>query len=71
MDIKSPMALFQRFKNNHVIMSGFYKGVSGMSLFISIPLLIKYLGEDNYGVWVLVFTLFQWVLLMDLEFKVH
>lgn len=65
MDIKSPMALFQRFKNNHVIMSGFYKGVSGMSLFISIPLLIKYLGEDNYGVWVLVFTLFQWVLLMD------
>lgn len=65
MDIKSPMALFQRFKNNHVIMSGFYKGVSGISLFISIPLLIKYLGEDNYGVWILVFTLFQWVLLMD------
>lgn len=65
MDIKSPVALFQRLKNNHVIMSGFYKGVSGMSLFISIPLLIKYLGEDSYGVWILVFTLFQWVLLMD------
>lgn len=46
-------------------MSGFYKGVSGLSLFLSIPLLIKYLGEENYGIWILVFTLFQWVLLMD------
>lgn len=46
-------------------MSGFYKGVSGFSLFISIPILINYLGNSDYGVWVLVFTLFQWVLLMD------
>jgi len=46
-------------------MSGFYKGLSGLSLFLSIPVLIDYLGNDNYGVWVLVFTLFQWVLLMD------
>lgn len=61
----TPMALFLKLKNNHIVMSGFYKGVSGLSLFLSIPLLIKYLGEENYGVWVLVFTLFQWVLLMD------
>lgn len=46
-------------------MSGFYKGVSGLSLFISIRLLLDYLGNDNYGLWVLVFTLFQLVLLMD------
>lgn len=46
-------------------MSGFYKGVSGLSLFISIPLLICYLGDSDYGLWVLVFALFQWVLLMD------
>lgn len=46
-------------------MSGIYKGISGLSLFISIPLLIHYFGSSNYGVWVLVFTLFQWVLLMD------
>jgi O-antigen/teichoic acid export membrane protein len=55
----------QKLKNNHLLMSGFYKGISGLSLFISIPLLITYFGNDNYGVWVLVFTLFQWVLLMD------
>ena len=46
-------------------MSAFYKGVSGLSLFISMPLLINFLGNSNYGVWILVFTLFQWVLLMD------
>ena len=54
-----------QLKNNHLVMSGFYKGISGLSLFVSIPILIQYLGHDNYGIWVLVFTLFQWVLLMD------
>lgn len=46
-------------------MSAFYKAISGLSMFVSIPLLIHYFGTTNYGVWVLVFTLFQWVLLMD------
>lgn len=46
-------------------MSGVYKGISGMSLFITIRLLMEYLGQDNYGLWVLIFTLFQLVLLMD------
>jgi O-antigen/teichoic acid export membrane protein len=51
--------------NNHLIMSGFYKAVSGLAMFFSIRLLINYLGSENYGIWVLVFTLFQLVLLMD------
>ncbi|HBK83021.1 MAG TPA: hypothetical protein DDZ41_05395 [Flavobacterium sp.] len=46
-------------------MSGIYKGISGISLFISIRILLDYLGDENYGLWVLVFTLFQLVLLMD------
>lgn len=46
-------------------MSGFYKGISGVSLFLSIRLLIDYLGNEDYGIWVLLFTLFQLVLLMD------
>ena len=46
-------------------MSGLYKGLSGLSLFISISLLINYLGHEDYGIWILVFTLFQWVLVMD------
>lgn len=55
----------KRLTDNHIVMSGFYKAVSGLSLFVSIHLLFKYLGIANYGVWTLVFTLFQWVLLMD------
>lgn len=55
----------QKLLNNHIIMSGFYKGISGMSLFLSIRLMIDYLGDQNYGIWVLLFTLFQLVLLMD------
>ena len=49
----------KRFLNNHILMSGFYKGISGLSLFLSIRLLIDYLGNESYGVWVLVFTFFQ------------
>lgn len=57
--------LLQKLKNNHLLMSGFYKGTSGLSLFFSVPLLITYLGDSNYGLWVLVFALFQWVFSMD------
>lgn len=46
-------------------MSAFYKAVSGFSLFISIRLLMDYLGTANFGVWVLIFSLFQVILLMD------
>jgi len=55
----------KKFFDNHIIMSGIYKGISGMSLFLSIRLLIDYLGNNIYGIWVLLFTVFQLVLLMD------
>ena len=57
--------MLKKISNNHLIMSGVYKGISGISLFVSIRLLLDYLGNENYGLWVLVFTLFQLVLLMD------
>lgn len=59
------MQVLKSLLKNHLFMSAFYKAISGLSLFVSIPVLIHYLGQTNYGVWVLVFTLFQWVLLMD------
>ncbi|GEM54464.1 hypothetical protein B0A58_01920 [Flavobacterium branchiophilum NBRC 15030 = ATCC 35035] len=52
-------------KNNHIVLSGFYKSLSGLSLFVSMSLLLRYLDKENYGLWNLVFTMFQWVLLMD------
>lgn len=59
------MYQFKLLFKNQLFMSAFYKAISGLSLFVSIPILIHYFGVTNYGVWVLVFTLFQWVLLMD------
>lgn len=46
-------------------MSAFYKAISGLCMFVSLPILLHYLGNTNFGVWVLVFALFQWILLMD------
>lgn len=46
-------------------MSGIYKGISGMSLFLSIGVLVDYLSHEGFGIWVLLFTVFQLVLLMD------
>lgn len=57
--------MIRRILGNHLVMSAIYKGLSGLALFVSIPLMISYLGESGYGVWILVFTLFQWVLLLD------
>ncbi|HEY0045265.1 MAG TPA: hypothetical protein VGB44_00990 [Flavobacterium sp.] len=57
--------LFRKIYENHLVMSGFYKGISGLSMFVSIPILIAYLGQDIYGFWLLVYALFQLVLLMD------
>ncbi|WP_236554746.1 hypothetical protein, partial [Flavobacterium sp. 9AF] len=51
--------------HNHILMSGIYKGISGMSLFLSIRILMDYLGVDVFGIWTLIFTVFQFVLLMD------
>lgn len=50
---------------NHLVMSGLYKALSGVCLFLSIRFLIDFLGVKEYGLWVLIFTVFQWVLLMD------
>lgn len=57
--------LLGKLGQNHLVMSGFYKGLSGLSLFVSIPVLIGYLGQSAYGIWVLIFAIFQLVLLMD------
>jgi O-antigen/teichoic acid export membrane protein len=59
------MLSYSKITGNHLLMSAFYKGISGFSLFVSIRILINYLGDANYGVWVLIFTLFQLILLMD------
>jgi O-antigen/teichoic acid export membrane protein len=46
-------------------MSGLYKLTSGLFLFLSIRVMIDFLGTEEYGFWVLIFAIFQWVLMMD------
>lgn len=45
--------------------SAIYKALTGFIMFLSISLLVRYLGEMGYGVWVLVFGFFQWGLFFD------
>lgn len=45
--------------------SAIFKGLTGFFMFISISILVRYLGETGYGIWVLVFSFFQWGLYFD------
>lgn len=45
--------------------SAIFKGLTGFFMFISISFLVRYLGEIGYGIWVLVFSFFQWGLYFD------
>ncbi|WP_035676747.1 lipopolysaccharide biosynthesis protein [Flavobacterium limnosediminis] len=45
--------------------SALLKGLTGFCMFISISLLVRYLGESGYGIWVLVFSFSQWGLYFD------
>jgi len=45
--------------------SAIFKGLTGFFMFISISFLVRYLGETGYGIWVLIFSFFQWGLYFD------
>lgn len=59
------MVVLKKLYKNQLISSAFYKGLSGVTLFLSISILLNYLGSTSYGIWVLLFTVFQWFLFMD------
>lgn len=45
--------------------TGIYKGFSIIISFLLIPLSIKYLGVDNYGLWITMFSFISWFSLFD------
>jgi O-antigen/teichoic acid export membrane protein len=51
--------------SNQAAQSAIFKGLTGFFMFISISFLVRYLGETGYGIWVLVFSFFQWGLYFD------
>ena len=46
---------------------GFIYKIVGMGLsYISIPLFLKYLGEKDYGLWMVIFSTISWIFMFDL-----
>lgn len=46
---------------------GFVYKILGMGLsYISIPLFLKYLGEKDYGLWMVIFSTISWIFMFDL-----
>lgn len=52
---------FKQVKNSFV-----YKGISVACSFLSIPLMISYLGQEEFGVWSTLLSILTWVTLFDL-----
>lgn len=46
--------------------SFFAKGLSLLVSFISVPLLLSYLGKDTYGIWLTIFSVISWMSFFDL-----
>lgn len=42
------------------------KGLSLVVSFISVPLLLSYLGKDTYGIWLTIFSVISWMSFFDL-----
>ncbi|MCF6204598.1 MAG: oligosaccharide flippase family protein [Methylococcaceae bacterium] len=56
-----------RTKNyfKQIKVSGFYKLVTILASFIAMPIMIKYLGMEMFGIWATMLTLISWVMLFD------
>lgn len=43
-----------------------YKGLAVICSFMLIPLMLEYLGEQRFGIWITLFSIMSWVLFFDL-----
>lgn len=57
-----------RSKNyiSQVKKSAIFKGVAVAASFISVPLMLNYLGHEKYGIWSTLLTLMSWVVFFDM-----
>ena len=46
--------------------AAFYRAVAVVASFIAIPLMIRYLGEEHFGVWSTLLTVLSWIVFFDL-----
>ncbi|MBN2816756.1 MAG: oligosaccharide flippase family protein [Campylobacterales bacterium] len=64
----SPSISETRTKNYFKQIKGsfLFKGLAILASFLSIPLMIKYLGVEQYGVWSTLLSIVSWIVLFDL-----
>lgn len=62
--------LFKKFKNNgivkHIALSGLCRPISLVVNFLYIPIVLKFLGDEKYGVWATLLTILSWISYFDI-----
>ena len=53
------------FKKN-IVSIFFYKLIALLFVYLTVPLLIKTLGVDQYGIWITIYSIFGWIYFLDL-----
>lgn len=46
--------------------AAFYKAVAMLASFLAVPLMMRYLGEEQFGIWSTLLAVLSWVVLFDL-----
>jgi len=50
----------------NIVFTFFYKLISIVFIYLTVPLLIESIGIDQYGVWITIFSIFGWIYFLDL-----
>lgn len=50
----------------HIALSLFVRGLSAVVGFVMVPLILGFLGDEKYGVWVTLWSLLNWLNILDL-----
>ncbi len=51
---------------NQIKGSFFFKGLAVLASFVAIPLMIRYLGQEQFGIWSTLLSIMSWVVFFDL-----
>jgi len=43
-----------------------YKGIAVIASFVAVPLMIRYLGQERFGVWATILSVMSWIMFFDL-----
>ena len=53
-------------QNKNIVFGIAFKGISIFLNFLIVPILILFLGKVEYGVWITIFSIVNWIFTFDL-----